>query len=64
MSKKQKYTIQIEVSVVVSKEVAAESMVEALETAKGHANRNVFVRPRAGWAIEYENESKVIGVLA
>lgn len=60
-----KFIIQIESSLVVGREIKAESMEEALRKATEFANANNLVKPKSrSWGIEYDTGAKVVAVLA
>ena len=57
-----KWTIQLDVHLMVSREVQAETIEEALAIAQKDAAEEKAVKPARGWATEHISESKVTGV--
>lgn len=63
MSKPQKFTIQVEARLVVSREVYAQSIEDAARIARADAESTPMVKPLRGWSKEYEVEGEVIAVI-
>lgn len=61
--KQQKFQVQIKTTVVMSREIVAKDMAEALSIATAMANREENgVQAQKGWAYEYADNSTVQGV--
>jgi len=59
----EKYTIQIRATLVVSKEVRAENMQDALKIAETTQSQDM-VKPQRGCTCEWDEEPEVVAVLS
>lgn len=57
-----KFTVSLQLTVVMSKQIKAESMEEALKIANAMASREEGVKPDNGWEYAWCEKSEVQGV--